>query len=424
MYGTIKKYNMIHERGYWLEIDEPNTHTFDKLLCDEIIKSFENIETAIDIGCGDGRYTRNLIDHGINCKGFDGSPLTPKLSGGLCGVKDFSESVDIGTFDLVLSLEVGEHIPPQYEQVFIDNLCKAARKYLCVSWGIVGQPGYGHFNCRNNDYVIAEMQKRGFIFDEKTSMRLRSASTFPWFKNTIMVFYKKESDIKNIFKGFESSLVSVVITSCGRIDLLRRTIDSFNKFNTFPIHEYIIVEDSGNKAVHRELQGLYPQYNLILNPQNIGLVKSIDRSYAEVKTPFVFHCENDWEFTRSGFIEKSLDILLLYRNVMQVWIRALNDTNGHPIDNEIYAAGETTFMLVSTGAGDGAWHGFTWNPGLRRIADYKMIGPYSEISPGSKAGEAEMYVGIKYYKKGFRAAILREGYVYHTGNERKDYSLV
>ena len=35
----------------------------------------------------------------------------------------------------------------------------------------------------------------------------------------------------------------MVITSCGRQDLLERTLDSFLRYNTHPIKEFIIMED-------------------------------------------------------------------------------------------------------------------------------------------------------------------------------------
>jgi len=418
----------IHEKGYWLTKDVTNTHDCDMKLCSEIIRLFkikEPVFDIIDIGCGNGGYTRELIKNGFICSGYDGSPLTPEITGGLCKIQDFSIPVDLGRFDLVLSLEVGEHIPAKYESIFIDNLVRAAKKYICLSWGVEGQGGLGHVNCRNNDYVIAQLRKKGFLFNSKMSQSLRDESTFPWFKNTVMIFEKQEiKPILSVFKGYESQLVSVVITSCGRPDLLKRTIDSFNKFNTFPIYEIIIAEDSGNHAMHEEIKAMYPNYKLILHKYNVGLVNNIDSGYAEVKTPFIFHCEDDWEFTGGGFIEKSLKILLYEPMIMQVWIRALNDTNGHPIEPKIYEVEDTQYKLVATDVGDGAWHGFTWNPGLRRLSDYKKIGPFSSIAPTLTAGQRECIIGQKFHKQGYRAAILPEGYIFHTGSGPKNYSLV
>lgn len=180
----------MNERGSWTTNDETNTHDWDKLLAGAIITICQNLQvkSIIDIGCGNGGYTMNFLKHGINCVGYDGSPLTPEITKSICQIKDFSEIVDLGKFDLVLSLEVGEHIPVKYEQIFIDNVCHAAKDLITISWGIEGQLGYGHVNCRNNDYVIAEFEKRNFIFDKETTDYLREKSTFHWFKNTILCF--------------------------------------------------------------------------------------------------------------------------------------------------------------------------------------------------------------------------------------------
>lgn len=169
--------------------EEFATHVFDRALCDAIIATFP-VSTAIDIGCGKGDYVKAIREAGISCQGFDGSPRTPEFSDGMCGVKDFSEPQDIGMFDLVVCLEVGEHIPAKYEQVFIDNICRVSREYICLSWAIVGQGGTGHVNCRNNGYVINEMRNRGFVIDWEHTEYLREKSTLPWFRNTIMVFEK------------------------------------------------------------------------------------------------------------------------------------------------------------------------------------------------------------------------------------------
>jgi hypothetical protein len=48
-----------------------------------------------------------------------------------------------------------------------------------------------------------------------------------------------ESSVENIL----TPAVTLVVTSCGRPDLLQRTVESFQRFNTCPIAEAIIVED-------------------------------------------------------------------------------------------------------------------------------------------------------------------------------------
>lgn len=184
---------MINERGIWMDKRETISHACDYVLCEAIAKTFSDVNTILDMGCGNGEYTKFLRSKGFGCIGFDGSPVTPEITNGMCSIMDFSVPQKIGKFDLVLSLEVGEHIPAPYEDIFIDNLCRASDKYICMSWAIEGQNGLGHFNCRNNDYVITKIENRGFHFDKEKSEFLRvnsSQVTFPWFINTLMVFYK------------------------------------------------------------------------------------------------------------------------------------------------------------------------------------------------------------------------------------------
>lgn len=179
----------VNERGCYISRSITDIHQVDIPLCDAIIKEFDPV-SVVDIGCGNGGYVKHFIGNGIRAKGFDGSPLTPEISNGLCQIKDFSEPQELGKFDLVLSLEVGEHIPEQYEQVFLDNVCNASSEYLVLSWAIVGQCGLPgeHVNCRNNDYVIAEVEKRDFRFLPTPTKVLRQKSTFEYFKNTVMAF--------------------------------------------------------------------------------------------------------------------------------------------------------------------------------------------------------------------------------------------
>jgi hypothetical protein len=187
--------SMIHERGYYTDKEDMADHRFDERLCWAIIKlcgefDIRRVKTIIDIGCGDGSYVKEFRRKGFTCDGFDGCPLTEKIP--YCGIKDLSKELVFITafkYDLAICLEVGEHIPQKYEQFFIDNICITSDNII-LSWAIEGQGGLGHVNCRNNDYIIAEMKKRNFDYDAIATNFLRKNSTLPWFKNTLMAFYK------------------------------------------------------------------------------------------------------------------------------------------------------------------------------------------------------------------------------------------
>jgi Glycosyl transferase family 2 len=207
--------------------------------------------------------------------------------------------------------------------------------------------------------------------------------------------------------------VTLVITSCGRFDLLQRSLDSFFKFNTYPLAEVILKEDS-DQPVPKELTKYHEFLTVVDDEAGEGQVRSIDRAYDLVSTPYVFHMEDDWEFYRAGFIEESLAILEAEPQCINVWLRERTDTNGHPVYED---------RMSTDWRG---WHGFTWNPTLKRMTDYHAVGSYEsvvaacpEYLPPDKPWLKEAVVGTEYWRRGFYARITPRGYVRHIGENRR-----
>ena len=48
--------------------------------------------------------------------------------------------------------------------------------------------------------------------------------------------------------------VTFVLTSCGRIDLLDKTLESFFKFNSYGLEKMYLVEDSVDKNVYKHIK--------------------------------------------------------------------------------------------------------------------------------------------------------------------------
>jgi len=114
-------------------------------------------------------------------------------------------------------------------------------------------------------------------------------------------------------------MITAVITSFDRWDLLKRTINSFIKF--YPYIKIIIIDDSGNIKIHNKIRKTYPQCDLIPNQINIGLIESIDKAYAAVMTPYIWHTEDDFEYIHPGFIEKCIKIMESDEMICRVGIR-------------------------------------------------------------------------------------------------------
>ena len=204
--------------------------------------------------------------------------------------------------------------------------------------------------------------------------------------------------------------VSLVITSCGRFDLLERTLDSFFKYNTYPIKEVIITEDSTEGKKLEKLVSKYKDQNfkLIVNETRIGQIKSIDKAYKEVNTEYVFHCEDDWEFLKEGFIEKSMKLLKEDPKLLTVGLRSKKDFKEDFFKKEDYISKDgERFYEVNEEI-------YTYNPGLRRKSDNDLFGSHEKLK--DKLYEIEL---SKFYKdRNYRTIYFKEKYVEHIGDKR------
>ncbi|KAK7004444.1 hypothetical protein BgiMline_005964 [Biomphalaria glabrata] len=89
-------------------------------------------------------------------------------------------------FDWVVSIEVAEHIPAKFEEIYLDNLARHAREGIILSWAVPGQKGLSHVNNKALADVIIEMSKRGFHIDVQAGEPLRKASLFGWLRSRLL----------------------------------------------------------------------------------------------------------------------------------------------------------------------------------------------------------------------------------------------
>lgn len=187
---VVPQRTAIGETGAW-QGPAVQEHWFDAPLAGELVELLRgrSIGSVLDLGCGPGRYVEALVDAGIDAHGIDGNDEAFAAS---CRQRlraaDLTEPLDETAREAVLSLEVGEHIPPELAAAYLDNLTGAATNLIVLSWAVPGQGGFGHVNERPNAWVKEQMQSRGWVYNGEASRRLRAASTLSWFKNTIMVF--------------------------------------------------------------------------------------------------------------------------------------------------------------------------------------------------------------------------------------------
>lgn len=183
--------NVDPETGIWSIEIAKRRHVCDYTLAGAI-GTLYTPDYVADVGCGSGMYCRVFSAYGWSVDGYEGTPNVMSLGiyDNIVEV-DLTQQFDCGkVYDLVVCLEVGEHIPKKYEGVFLDNVCRFASDKIVLSWAVPGQySASGHVNNRSNSYVIRSMESRGFRLSKKATKFLRYYSSKKYFRNTVMAFY-------------------------------------------------------------------------------------------------------------------------------------------------------------------------------------------------------------------------------------------
>ena len=202
--------------------------------------------------------------------------------------------------------------------------------------------------------------------------------------------------------------VTLCVTSCGRPDLLRQTLDSLLAHNRFD--DKWLIEDAGDRRVADYLDEVGWGKGVILNEARLGQMRSIDRLYAEVATPYIFHCEDDWLFNPVDLLPACNRVLDAEPDVSCVSVRKLSDLP--PVAHkrlERRQAGDVHYAVVPLDAHP-EWFGFTFNPGLSRLSLWQHYGPYAELG-------SEVRISLKMKRDGLTCAFLDPGACHHIGAE-------
>lgn len=206
--------------------------------------------------------------------------------------------------------------------------------------------------------------------------------------------------------------MTFVLTSCGRTFLLDKVLKSFFKYNNYKFQEMYLVEDSFDSGVYREVKKKWgSKINIICNNKKKGQIKSIIETYKKIKTPYIFHCEDDWLFTKPNFIEDSLEILKTDKKIIQVWLESKKSASRLDIFTygKVQSINGVKFRRVFCKEG-WEWGHFSFRPGVKRIADYELIGGYNKF-------KNELDISLKYKELGFYTVILEKPAVIDIGED-------
>lgn len=185
----------VSQNGGWCsKISSPDSkqHATDKNLAIELSKLLSG-KTVASFGDGPGIYKKLILDMNEvkSYSAFDGAPYVEETTDNQVQFLDLSVPIyHLPEYDWVISLEVAEHIPREFESIYVDNVVQHAKEGIVLSWAPEGQDGHSHVNNRNFDYVKKIIEAKGFQHSEKISQHLKEKSTLPWLKLNINVFLR------------------------------------------------------------------------------------------------------------------------------------------------------------------------------------------------------------------------------------------
>ena len=193
----FRQLNDLYRKG-WYEVDQISYHQieceegpFAKRLA-EWIASELSPTTAIDIGCGPGTYVRALRAAGIDATGIDTDDRVQNQE----HLQQQSLFDLERQADLVICLEVAEHIDPAQSEAIAQSVAAAVEPGGILIWSAAqpGQGGVGHINCQPKDYWAEQLQATGLKRDEETEQVLlsyiESGYHMGWFRQNAMVFWR------------------------------------------------------------------------------------------------------------------------------------------------------------------------------------------------------------------------------------------
>jgi hypothetical protein len=219
-------------------------------------------------------------------------------------------------------------------------------------------------------------------------------------------------EIKN--KQYNTN-VTATILSCGRFDLLQRTIESFLKTAGTGVN-VILYDDSANEEHQQLIFNEYSsKFDLYLGDERKGQAWGIDFLFSKAETPWIFYLEDDWLFLEPGYLQDSARVLTADPSIMIC---------GIAIKQSYFSLGAATNLHEVSGVRvydhsrwrisehHGWWNGWIGSPNLKRTDDIRKLPKFSSVF------DEEEWDREVFGKSGRRSVWLEKRYVEHIGYGR------
>ncbi len=153
-----------------------------------------NRNRIADIGCGTGTFLASALERGSSyALGMEGDWVRADMldnPGIIFAPADLERRFSAPAVDLVLSLEVAEHLSPDRAAGFVSDLAAMAPAVL-FSAAIPGQGGVGHVNEQWQSYWAGLFAAQGYSAHDVIRPKLWTDEAIPaWYRQNLVLYLK------------------------------------------------------------------------------------------------------------------------------------------------------------------------------------------------------------------------------------------
>jgi hypothetical protein len=162
-----------------------------------LLERIPPVHSAVDVGCGVGTWLSVLQEKGVkDIQGLDGSWVDQDL---LAIPRTCFKQVDLSDsviklpqrYDLSISLEVAEHLPPDRAKEFVSSLTTLS-DYVLFSAAIPFQGGANHVNEQWQHYWVELFGVMDYVVQDFIRPKIWNDNQIPfWYRQNILLFSKQ-----------------------------------------------------------------------------------------------------------------------------------------------------------------------------------------------------------------------------------------
>lgn len=184
-----------YDRAFFEQKGRTTHHSAERIV--PLVLSILDVQSAVDVGCGEGSWLAAFRHRGLDdLLGLDGDYVPKdllKIPAHAFVHSDLSREIAVSRrFDLAMSLEVAEHLPPARAAGFVADLCKLSDQVM-FSAAIPFQRGLHHVNCQWPDYWQDLFKTHGYLAFDLIRPRVWDDDSVDfWYRQNTILYVRRD----------------------------------------------------------------------------------------------------------------------------------------------------------------------------------------------------------------------------------------